>query len=69
MVAPSLLERLNNSNGTKLRVDREVVLNLQDYHIDACHVNPVLYNPTLHVKHISVTDQIETETINLDLYL
>lgn len=68
-VAPSALEKLNNAYNTKLRVDKEVTLNLNDYQVGACHVNPVLYNPTLHVKHVSVTDKVNKETINLDLYL
>lgn len=68
-VAPSALERLNNAYNTKLRVDKEVTLNLNDYQVSACHINPSLYNPILHVKHVSVTDQVDRETINLDSYL
>ena len=68
-VAPSALEKLNNAYNTKLRVDKEVTLNLNDYQVGACHVNPSLYNPILYVKHVAVTDQVDKETINLDLYL
>ena len=39
------------------------------YNVDACHVNPALYNPLFHVKHIEVKDMAESENINLDAYL
>ena len=65
-VAPSELERLNNAYNTKLRVDNEVTLQLNDYQVGACHVNTAFYNPTLHVKHVSVADQVSSEIINLD---
>lgn len=69
IVAPSEIDKMNNANSTKLRVDKEVTLYLDDYQVGACHVNSMMYNPTLHVKHVSVTDQANEETINLDSYL
>lgn len=69
VIAPSSLDRLNNVNVARLRVNQEVILNLSDYMIDSFHVNQSLYNPTLHVKHVSVTDQVGSETIDLDSYL
>ena len=69
IVAPSEIDKVNNANSTRLRVDKEVMLNLNDYPVSACHVNSTLYNPSLHVKHVSVTDQATVETINLDSYL
>lgn len=69
IVTPSEIDKMNNANSTKLRVDKEVTLNLKDYPVGACHVNSMLYNPTLRVKHVSVADQVNAETINLDLYL
>ena len=69
IVAPSDIDKANNANSTKLRVDKEVLLNLNDYLISACHVNSTMYNPSLHIKHVSVTDQVNEETINLDSYL
>lgn len=68
-VAPSDIDRVNIANSTKLRVDREVTLNLNDYQISSCHVNPTMYNQTLHVKHVAVTDHSESESINIDSYL
>lgn len=69
MFAPSALDQLNNANTTKLRVDKEVTLNLNDYQVNACHVNSTLFNPTLHVKHVSVPDQADVEKIDLDSYI
>lgn len=69
IVAPSPLDKVNNKNATKLSVDREVTLDLNDYKVDACHVNPSLYNKTLYVKHIPVTNLAQSEKINLDLYI
>lgn len=69
IIAPSALDRLNNANSTKLRVDKEVTLNLNDYLLNTHHVNTALYNPTLHVKHVAVTDQAVVESINIDSYL
>lgn len=68
-IAPSALDKLNNAYTTKLRVDKEVFLDLSDYKVNACHVNPSLYNPMLHVKHIIVRDQVPSDTIDLDSYL
>lgn len=68
-VVPSPLEKLNNSNITKLRVDNNVVLKLDDYQANACHINPTLYSRSLLVKHVAVTDQAITATIDLDSYL
>lgn len=69
MVAPSPLDKLNNTNATILSVDSEVTLNLNDYKVDACHVNPSLYRRQLLVKHISVANLAESETIDLDMYI
>lgn len=69
VVAPSSLDVLNNTNATKLSVDREVILDLSDYKVDACHLNPSLYNRQLHVKHISVTNLAASEIINIDSYI
>ena len=68
-IAPSDPDRLNDSYATKLRVDKEVTLDLNAYKVGACHVNPSLYSPTLHVKHVEVADRISHETINIDSYL
>ena len=68
-IAPSIIDKLNARNVTALRVDQEVTLNLSDYKVDTCHVNPSLYRSSLHVKHISVTDLAISETIDLDSYL
>lgn len=68
-IAPSALDKLNNAYTTKLRVDKEVFLNLRDYKVNACHVNPSLYNPMLHVKHVIVRDQVASDIIDLDSYL
>lgn len=69
IVAPSALEKLNISNTTKLRTDSKVVLKLDDYQVKSCQINPALYSQTLLVKHVAVTDQATTETIDLDSYL
>ena len=68
-IAPTVLDRLNNINSTKLRVDNEIMLELNDYKVDACHVNPAMYNRQLRVKHVSVPNQVSSETIDLDSYL
>lgn len=69
VVAPSPLDQLNNINATKLSVENEVTLDLNDYKIDACHLNPSLYNRQLRVKHIPVANLAESETIDLDMYI
>lgn len=69
MIMQTALDKLNNAKAAELGEKKEVVLDLTDYYVDACHVNPTLYNPSLHVKHIEVTDMAESETINLDAYL
>lgn len=68
-VVPTPLDRLNNFNITKLRVDNKVLLKLDDYQANACHINPALYSRTLLVRHVAVTDQATTGTIDLDSYL
>ena len=65
-IAPTPLDKVNVSNATKLRVDQEVTLDLHDYRVDACHVNPAFFNSSLHVKYIPVTDKVSSEKINLD---
>lgn len=69
VVAPSPLDMLNNANATKLSVDSEVILDLSDYKVDACYLNPSLYNRQLHVKHIPVTNLAAYETIDIDSYI
>ena len=69
MIMQSALDKLNNAKAAELGEKKEVVLSLTDYNVDACRVNPILYNPLLHVKHIEVTDQADSEIINLDAYL
>lgn len=68
-IIPSALDKLNSKNATALRVDKEVILNLSDYKLDACHVNPSLYKQSLYVKHISVKNLVGYEKIDIDLYL
>lgn len=63
------LDKLNNAKAAELGDKKEVVLDLIDYNVDACHVNPALSNSSLHVKLIEVTDKAESETIELDAYL
>lgn len=69
VITPSYLDTLNMANATALRVNQEVTLNLRDYHIDQCHVNPSFYNPTLRVKHVPITNLAASGKVNLDLYL
>lgn len=69
MIKPSALDVLNSTYATRLRVDNEVILNVNDYNLSHHHVNPKLYNPTLYIKHISVQDQVSFGTINIDKVL
>lgn len=69
MIEQTALDVLNRSNLKELKDKREVTLNLMDYNVGACHVNPSLYSQTLLVKHVAVTDQAPSETIDLDSYL
>ena len=68
-ITPSQLDTLNANNAIKMSVDNEVSLNMNDYQLNACHVNPVFFNPYLQVKYISVNEGLSSETINLDSYL
>ncbi len=69
MIAPTALDKLNNANSAALKANQEVTLNLSGYNVNACHVNPSFYSQTLRVKHVAVTDQASSETIDLDSYL
>ena len=69
MISQSPLDGTNNTNIQTLKANGEVMLDLHAYNVNACHVNPALYNRTLHVKHVAVTDQVNSEVIDLDSYL
>lgn len=65
-INPSYLDKLNADNASKLSVDKKVVLTLSDYKVDRSHINAAYYNPSLLVKHISVSDSASSDTIDLD---
>ena len=69
IIDSTALDRLNNSNSAVLKANQEVTLDLSSYNVDACHVNPMMINPTLRVKHAVVADKVGTGVIDLDSYL
>lgn len=69
MIDSTALDKLNNSNSAALKANHEVTLDLRDYNVDACHVNPMMINPALRVKHAIVADKAESGVIDLDSYL
>lgn len=69
MIDSTALDKLNNLNSTTLKANQEVTLDLSDYNVDVCHVNPTMINPTLHVKHAVVADKADTGVIDLDSFL
>ena len=69
MIDSTALDKLNNSNSAILKANQEVTLNLSSYNVNACHVNPIMINPTLRVKHAVVADKISTGVIDLDSFL
>ena len=66
IVAPSSIDTANNRYATALRVDHEATIDLYDYHVNQCHINPSLYNRTLKVIHVTVENAAESHVLDLD---
>ena len=69
IVAPSPIDEINNKYAAALRVENEVSIDLNDYHVNQCHINPSLYNRTLKVIYVPVEDESESFTFDIDSLL